>query len=122
MYGLKYIPLTSFVNTTFNRCSNKIILNNYNMYVSKENIYIDFNMNYLPRYLENYLIMENIKINMKDKDVKINYYHRILYNDSVISTVKYFDPIILDNCKKTTLWSCYNNSIKKLYYDINKDT
>jgi hypothetical protein len=108
MFGLKYIPSTSFINTT-KLYVNKVKINKYNMYVGKTNIFIDLNMNF-----ENHLILENIKINMYDNNVRINYYHRILYNDHIMSNV---NIVNLDS----TLWGHYNNNTKKLYYQIIKE-
>ena len=63
---------------------------------------------------ENYLINEyiTIKLNTKNNKLMTNYSHKILYNDMVFSKIKF-------GKQKPTLWTIFNSSIKKLYYEIN---
>jgi hypothetical protein len=111
----KYIPKTSFISVILE--SSLPYKSNINYYVKKFNhieyLIINSSIDIKMREHENYKINEEImvKYNTKSTNTKVNYSHIIYYNDNIFSKLKF-------GKHKPTLWSVYNSSIKKLYYEI----
>jgi hypothetical protein len=113
---LKHIPRTSFTNLMLE--SKMPYKSNINYILKKQNhfeyAYINSQINFKLREHENYLINEYItlKLNTRNNKLITNYSHKIYYNDMVFGHIKF-------GKHKPTLWTNFNSSIKKLYYEIN---
>jgi len=111
----KYIPKTSFTNLML---ESKIpYKSDINYTLKKQNhfeyLYINSLIGFKMREHENFLISEyiTVKLNTRNNKIMTNYSHKIYYNDNVFSKIKF-------GKQKPTLWTNFNSSIKKLYYEI----
>ena len=114
-YISKYIPKTSLTNTILESkmLYKSNILYNIRKINHFEYLFVTSNINISIREKENYNINENImiKLNTTNHNTKINYSHKVYYNDLIFSKIKF-------GKQKPTLWTVYNDSIKKLCYEI----
>ena len=111
----KHIPKSSFTNLMLEK--NFPYKSDINYIIKKQNhfeyAYINSIININLRQHEMYVINEYItlKLNTRNNKLMTNYSHKILYNDMVFSKIKF-------GKQKPTLWTTFNSSIKKLYYQI----
>ena len=111
----KYIPKISFTNIILE--SKLSYTSDINYIIKKKNhfeyLLIDSFINIKLRENENYKINENIliELNTINTDIQVKYAHNIFYNNNLLGKINL-------SKQNPTIWSNYNSSIKKLYYEI----